>query len=132
MNDDVNFQGNKAMSDSKLPWLVDLLKALRNQAITPKDPRVKRLASMLRQRGIWGRIPRLQKYLVDTWKNGRPKPSRPRKLSKLVKVLRFWKILPPRRSPRPGGAPKTRPLSSQRRRGAVSPGASLRGNGMNG
>ena len=127
MNDDLNFQGNKAVRGSGRSWLVDLLKTLRHQAIAPRDPRVKRLVSLLRQRGIWGRIPRFQKFLIDTWKNGRPKPARPRKLSKIIQVLRFWKVLPARRRLQPGGVVKLRPLSPQPRRGAVSSAARLSG-----
>lgn len=111
MNDDLQFQGNRATRASGPPWLLDLLKTFRHQAIAPRDPRVKKLASLLRQRGIWGRIPRFQKFLLDTWKNGRPKPTRPRKLSKIVQLLRLWRILPPRRVRQPGGAVKLRPLS---------------------
>ena len=113
MNDDLQFQGNRATRGSRPLWLLDLLKTLRHQAVAPRDPRVKKLVSLLRQRGIWGRIPRFQKFLIDIWKNGRPKPARPRKLSKIVQLLRFWKILPPRRVAQPGGVVKLRPLSPQ-------------------
>jgi hypothetical protein len=118
MNDELNFQGNKAVRGSRPLWLIDLLKTLRHQALPPKDPNIKRLVSLLRRRGIWGRIPRFQKFLIDTWKNGRPKPSRPRNVSKIVRLLRFWKILPPRRALGPGGV--RRPLSLQKaRQGAL-------------
>lgn len=119
MNEDLNFQGNKTGQRSIPPWLLDLLKNFRHQAIPPRDPRIKRLATLLRQRGIWGRIPRFQKFLSNTWKNGRPKPARPRKLSKIVRLLRFWKILPPRRVVQPGGVVKLRPLSPQMLRRGV-------------
>lgn len=140
MNDDLNFQGNKTARGSTPLWLLDLLKALRNQAVPARDPRIKRLVDLLRQRGVWGRIPRLQKFLINTWKNGRPKQARPRKLSKIVQLLRFWKILPARRIPQSGGVVKLRPLSpqmarrvvSQTRRAAISRATRLNGNGVDG
>jgi hypothetical protein len=119
MNTNSNFHGNKSVRGSVPLWLIGLLKTLRHQAVPPKDPRIKKLVNLLRQRGIWGRIPRFQRFLTDTWRNGRPKPSRPRKLSKIVRLLRFWKILPPRRVLQPGGAVKLRPLSSRVARGTA-------------
>lgn len=82
-------------------WLRGLIRAVRGEAIQPKDARVKSLWNLLRQRQLLQRSPWLKGALLRIWQ-GLPARARPITTRKLVLRLRRWGILPP---PRMGVGP---------------------------
>jgi hypothetical protein len=89
-------------------WLKGLIRALRSEAIQPKDARVKSLWDLLRQRQLLGKSPWLKALLHRIWYKGLAARSRPRTTQRLKKRLRRWGILPP---PEPRGAATPRPAA---------------------
>lgn len=75
-----------------------LVRAIRREAIPAKDPRVKSLWDLLRQRGLLARSPWLKGVLLRCWQ-GLPARERPRTTRRLVARLRTIGILPPRPGP---------------------------------
>ena len=58
-------------------WLVTLARAVRGGPLPQRDPRVKQLYELLRQRKLWERSPRMRRVLRFAWRNGlanRPRP----------------------------------------------------------
>ncbi len=93
--DDMELQGIDAAA--VVPdWLRGLIRAVRGEAIQPKDARVKSLWNLLRQRQLLRRSPWLRGALLRIWQ-GLPARARPITTKKLVLRLRRWGILPPRR-----------------------------------
>jgi hypothetical protein len=76
-------------------WLRGLIRAVRGEAIQPKDARVKSLWDLLRQRQLLRRSPWLKALLHRIWYRGLQARSRPRTTQRLKKRLRRWGILPP-------------------------------------
>lgn len=77
-------------------WLKGLIQAVRSEAIQPKDPRVKSLWDLLRQRQLLRRSPRLKAVLQRIWSRGLSSRPRPRTAGRIVRSLRRWEILPPK------------------------------------
>ena len=71
------------------------MRAIRREAIPAKDPRIKSLWDLLRQRGLLARSPWLKGLLLRCWQ-GLPARERPRTTRRLVARLRAIGILPPR------------------------------------
>jgi hypothetical protein len=89
-------------------WLRGLIRAVRGEAIQPKDARVKSLWDLLRQRQLLRRSPWLKALLHRIWYRGLQARSRPRTTRRLKKRLRRWGILPPLAIP---GAAAPRPAT---------------------
>ncbi len=85
-------------------WLRGLIRAVRREAVQPKDARVKSLWDLLRQRQLLGRSQWLPAVLHRTWKQGLLARPRPRTTRRMVRLLRRWGILPPRVAPPTGSS----------------------------
>jgi Transglutaminase-like superfamily len=105
-------------------WLPSLIQNVRQGGLKPKDPRVKALWNLLKQRQLLQRSQWLRKALGFMWKQGlsaRPRPNRARRIERLMQK---WRILPgmpastARRSIKPMAA---RPISAQSRSVAAKP-----------
>jgi Transglutaminase-like superfamily len=75
-------------------WLPSLIQNVRQGGLKPKDPRVKALWNLLKQRQLLHRSRWLPKALGFMWKRGlsaRPRPNRARRIERLMQQ---WKILP--------------------------------------
>jgi hypothetical protein len=105
-------------------WLKGLIRAVRSEAMQPKDTRVKSLWDLLRQRQLLSKNPWLKAVLRRIWDQGLPARPRPRTTTRMVQSLRLWEILPPRA---PGAAAR-RPLAPAQavRPVALKPVASVR------
>lgn len=92
-------------------WLRGLIRAVRREAIPPKDPRVKSLWNLMRQRQVLSRSPWVRGLLLRCWK-GLPARERPRTTMTLVARLRRLGILPsrPASAVAPGSAYRQGPL----------------------
>lgn len=77
-------------------WLRGLIRAVRSEAIQPKDTRVKSLWDLLRQRQLLQRSPWLKAALHRIWSKGLSARPHPRTASRIKQRLRRWRILPPR------------------------------------
>ena len=93
-------------------WLKGLIRAVRNEAIQPKDARVKSLWDLLRQRQLLGKSPWLKAVLYRIWSRGLSARPHPRTARRIVSRLRLWGIWPPKsvRAAAPRPAPM-RPLA---------------------
>lgn len=116
-------------------WLRELIKTLRSQAIQPKDPRIKSLWDLLRQRHLLGRSPWLKAVLRRIWSRGLSARPHPRTAHRIRRRLRLWGILPPKSVSAAGHRPAvTRPLTRSNvqavRPVALKPVASLRPTAM--
>ncbi|MFH0343581.1 MAG: transglutaminase family protein [Chromatiales bacterium] len=89
-------------------WLKGLIRAIRTEAIQPRDARVKSLWDLLRQRQLLGKSPWLKALLHRIWYQGLAARSRPRTTQRLKNQLRLWGILPP---PAARGAATPRPAT---------------------
>ena len=76
-------------------WLRGLIRAVRTEAVQPKDPRVKSLWDLLRQRQLLRRSPWLKAVLRRIWNRGLSARPRPRTARRIKRRLRLWGILPP-------------------------------------
>ena len=92
--DDMDMQGVGA-GVAAPDWLRGLIRAVRREAISPKDARVKQLWDLLRERQLLAQNPWVKSLLRRCWQ-GLPARNRPRTTSRLVAQLREWGILPPR------------------------------------
>jgi hypothetical protein len=86
------------------PAVREFIRSLRGQAIPARDPRVKELWRLLKQRQALSTRPKLQALLRRIWQ-GLPARPRPNTTRQLINALRRIGILPPRRPP--GTAPMT-------------------------
>jgi hypothetical protein len=93
--DDMELQGMGAAVAAP-DWLRGLIRAVRSEAMQPKDVRVKSLWDLLRQRQLLRRSPWLKALLNRIWSKGLAARSRPRTTRRVVRRLRRWGILPPR------------------------------------
>jgi len=91
---DMELQGTAAAT-APPDWLPGLIRAVQQEAIPPKDRRVKSLWDLLRQRQLLGLSQWLRGVLRYTWERGLQARPRPRTLRQLVRLLRSWGILPP-------------------------------------
>lgn len=94
MAEDMELQGLGG-SGAVPDWLRALIRTLRTEAIQPKDPRVKSLWDLLRQRHLLHRSPWLKAVLQRIWNRGLSARPRPRTTSRIKHRLRSWGILPP-------------------------------------
>ena len=76
-------------------WLRNLLRAVRQDGMKPKDERVRRLWNLLRQRQLLSQSPWMQARLRYFWNNGLVNRSRPVTARRMRRRLRRWGILPP-------------------------------------
>lgn len=76
-------------------WLKGLLRAVRLEAIQPKDARVKSLWDLLRQRQLLNRSPWIKAVLRRIWNRGLSARPHPRTERRIKLRLRHWGILPP-------------------------------------
>ena len=79
-------------------WLRGLIRAVRREAMQPKDARVKSLWDLLRQQGLLAQSPWLRAVLRRIWNRGLLARSRPRTTQRMVQLLRGWGILPVKRT----------------------------------
>jgi len=77
-------------------WLRGLIRAVRTEAMQPKDARVKSLWDLLRQRQLLRRSPWLRTVLRRIWDRGLSPRPRPRTANRIRRELRLWRILPPK------------------------------------
>ncbi|MGH8590902.1 MAG: transglutaminase-like domain-containing protein [Gammaproteobacteria bacterium] len=77
-------------------WLKALIRTIRNEAIQPKDARVKSLWDLLRQRQLLGKSPWLKAVLHRIWSRGLSARPHPRTARRIVRRLRLWGIWPPK------------------------------------
>jgi hypothetical protein len=75
-------------------WLRGLIRTVRLEAVQPKDPRVKSLWNLLRQRQLLQRSPWLKAVLRRIWNRGLSARPHPRTASRIKRRLRRWGILP--------------------------------------
>jgi hypothetical protein len=113
MSTDLELQGMGATVEVPM-WLKDLIRAIKSEAIQPKDDRVKRLWNKLRERQQLRTHPWLKDVLQRIWSKGLAARPRPLTTKKLVMRLRQIGILPP------GGAG-----AAAHRPGAGRPGAPM-------
>jgi len=94
LSEDTELQG--AVTNPAVPdWLRGLVRAVRHEAVQPKDARVKSLWDLLRQRQLLRRSPWIRRVLLFTWQRGLQARPRPHTARRLVRLLRRWGILPP-------------------------------------
>lgn len=91
--EDMELQGLDA-TPAVPDWLRSLLRAIRGQAIRPKDERVRQLWNLLRQRQVLSRSPRTKRLLHHIWDKGLAARPRPITTQRLVRRLRRLGILP--------------------------------------
>ena len=94
MAEDMELQGIGAVGPVP-DWLRGLIRAVRSEAIQPKDARIKSLWDLLRQRQLLRRSPWLKAALRRIWNQGLSARPRPRTASRIKRRLRLWGILPP-------------------------------------
>ena len=76
-------------------WLKGLIRAIRSEAMQPKDVRVKSLWNLLRDRRQLSTHPRIKEVLQRIWSKGLAARPRPLTTKELVTRLRHIGILPP-------------------------------------
>jgi hypothetical protein len=95
LSDDIELQG--AAAAAAVPdWLKSLIRSVRHEAIKPKDPRVKSLCDLLKQRQLLGKSPWLKAVLQRIWDRGLSARPHLRTARRIVNRLRLWGILPPK------------------------------------
>jgi Transglutaminase-like superfamily len=134
MAEDMEMQGLGA-GGAVPDWLKTLIRAVRTEAVQPKDARVKSLWDLLRQRQLLGRSPWLKAVLRRIWSRGLSARPHPRTAQRIKQMLRLWGILPPKAvgaaMHRPGFTrPVTRANIQPVRPVALTPVASLRPTAM--
>lgn len=76
----------------KLP--ANLLAAIRDQAIRPRDPRIRSLWNLLHRHGLLHQSSWLKAVLQRIWFRGLAPKPRPRLATRLERLLRAWGVLP--------------------------------------
>jgi len=94
MAEDMELQGMGGIG-AVPDWLRGLLRTVRLEAVQPKDPRVKSLWDLLRQRQLLNRSPWLKAVLRRIWNRGLSARPHPRTARRIKLRLRRWGILPP-------------------------------------
>lgn len=130
MAEDMELQGFGA-AVAVPDWLRSLIRTVRSEAIKPKDPRVKSLWDLLKQRQCLGRSPWLKAVLQRIWSRGLSARSHPRTARRMVRRLRLCGIWPPKSvkapAPRPAAMRPVAPAAMQTMRPvALTPVASVR------
>jgi len=77
-------------------WLRGLLRGIRREGVAARDPRVKRLWDLLRQRQLLGRSRWARRVLRYAWSKGYTARPRPKTTRRLLTRLRAWGVLPPK------------------------------------
>lgn len=77
-------------------WLRGLLRGIHREGVAARDPRVKRLWDLLRQRQLLGRSQWARRVLRYAWSKGYTARPRPKTTRRLVRRLRAWGVLPPK------------------------------------
>jgi Transglutaminase-like superfamily len=101
MAQDMELQGIDSVGQAP-DWLRGLIRAVRREAIQPKDARVKSLWDLLRGRQLLRADPWLRSLLLRIWSRGLTARRRPLTTRRLVQTLRQAGILP-MRAVGPGG-----------------------------
>jgi hypothetical protein len=113
MAEDLELQGFGAAVT--VPDWRGLIRAVRNEAIQPKDARVKSLWDLLRQRQLLRRSPWLKAVLQRMWSRGLSARPHPRTARRIVRRLRRWGLWPPKSvktaAPRPTAMRPLAPVS---------------------
>ena len=94
MAEDMELRGIGAETEVP-PWLHGLIRAIKSEAMQPKDERVKSLWNLLRDRRQLSTHPWLKEVLQRIWTKGLAARPRPLTTEKLVMRLRKIGILPP-------------------------------------
>jgi hypothetical protein len=94
MAEDLELQGIGVV-EAVPDWLKGLIRAVRGEAIQPKDTRIKSLWDLLRQRQLLNRSPWLKAALHRIWTRGLSARPRPHTARRIRRRLRLWGILPP-------------------------------------
>ncbi len=94
LSQDIDLQGSEAVAAAP-DWLRGLIRAVRREAMQPRDARVKSLWDLLRQRRLLRQSQWLQGVLRRIWGRGLQARPRPYTTRRLVRLLRRWGILPP-------------------------------------
>lgn len=94
MAEDMELQGMGSIG-AVPDWLRGLLRAVRLEALQPKDARVKSLWDLLRQRQLLHRSPWLKAVLRRIWERGLSARPHPRTATRIKLRLRRWGILAP-------------------------------------
>jgi len=97
---DMELQGTDSVTMSA-DWLPGLAQNISGGALTQRDPRVRQLYDLLRQRQLWVRSPRMRRVLRFAWRNGLANRQRPRTGAWFMWRLRRWGLLPGPVGPRP-------------------------------
>ena len=96
-------------------WLKGLIRAIKSEAMQPKDERVKSLWNLLRDRRQLSTHPWLKEVLQRIWSKGLAARPRPLTTEKLVMRLQRIGILPPAGAGpavrRPGAGPQRTPMA---------------------
>lgn len=69
-------------------WLRDLMRGIAREGIRARDPNVKRLWDLLRQRGLLGADLWLKERLRQFWAKGLPARERPKTVQRIREILR--------------------------------------------
>ena len=94
LSEDTELQGT--VTNPVAPdWLPGFIRAVRQEAVQPKDTRVKSLWDLLRQRQLLRSSPWIRRVLRFIWERGLQARPRPRIARRMVRLLRRWGILPP-------------------------------------
>jgi hypothetical protein len=114
MSEDLELRGIGA--EMEVPtWLHGLIRAIKSEAMQPKDERVKSLWNLLRDRRELSTHPWLKEVLQRIWSKGLAARPRPLTTEKLVTRLRQIGILPPGRAGaaahRPGAGRPNAPMA---------------------
>lgn len=84
-----------ATTPTPLPnWLPGLIQSMQQGGIKPKDPRMKSLLDLLRQRQLLNQKPRLVRKLNFIWERGLSARPYPKTAKRLERSLQQWGILP--------------------------------------
>jgi hypothetical protein len=94
MSEDLELRGIGAEIEVP-PWLHGLIRAIKSEAMQPKDERVKSLWNLLRDRRELSTHPWVKEVLQRIWSKGLAARPRPLTTEKLVMRLRQIGILPP-------------------------------------
>jgi hypothetical protein len=102
--------GATPLETQSMDWLQSLVRSISAEAITPRDPRVKRLYDLLRARRLLAQSPWLKARLVRIWQRGLAARQRPRLTRRLMRLLRRWGLLPAGAVPIPAAGLTPLPL----------------------
>jgi hypothetical protein len=90
-------------------WLPDLIQSMRQGGIQPRDPRMKALLDLLRQRQLLNHKPYLARKLQFIWERGLSARPYPKTARWLERLLQRWGILLKSPAPSPRQSDRARP-----------------------